>query len=272
MGPQGPPGADGNVGVPGDVLNTWRGTWIDTYPYAASDLVEHNGSTYLALVPDTGTEPGTDEGIWALFAEAGSDGADGADGTPGATGPAGPQGDQGDEGPEGPEGPPTFAIVSTTPPADPEIGLIWANPNEEYPPPELPLPLPQTAYINASISVTTGATPSPSGCVIDMLNPHPTKKMYVLVTFNARWANAQASGGTYVSPITSGATVLGEGNAGEYAYATAAAGTPAQTWSQSRLMLLNPGTTTFTLSGRTTSPATQAVNFWKMIVTPLVYV
>jgi hypothetical protein len=261
-------------GPPGTVLDTWRGEWEITTPYLASDLVGHLGSSYLALVDDTGTEPGTDEGIWALFAEAGSDGSDGADGAPGDPGPTGPQGDQGDPGPEGPEGPPTFAIVSTTPPPDPEIGLIWGNPNEEYPPPEIPLPIPLDGYSGTQINAVS-TTWVVSAATVSMTNPHPTKSMEVLVSFNARFLapSPGSAANVYLAVDSTGATVIGTGTAGEYVFvASSAAVLSTFTWSMTRLVLLAPGTTVIAVQARLSAAGSTAVNYWHLTAAPLAYV
>jgi len=58
----------GNVGlVP-------KGTWIGTTPYVRLEVVEYNGSSYVALGPSTNVTPGTDSTKWQLLAQAGARG------------------------------------------------------------------------------------------------------------------------------------------------------------------------------------------------------
>lgn len=47
-GPPGPPGAPGPQGT---FLDSWRGPWSPVMDYAAGDLVQHNGSTYVLTLP-----------------------------------------------------------------------------------------------------------------------------------------------------------------------------------------------------------------------------
>ena len=259
-------------GPPGTVLDTWKGEWEVATPYVASDLVGHLGSSYLALVADTGTEPGTAEGIWALFAEAGSDGSDGSDGAPGNPGPAGPQGDQGDPGPEGPDGPPTYALVQTTPPANPTVGLIWANPDEDYPPPGFPVPPSQTAVDNVAFSYPTGGSANwqASQASVSVFNPNPLNDMSVLLTFTARFTAPQASGSMFTTVRSTGAIVLGDGEGSEQIVVGHSAGTPSQQRGQgTRLVKIPPGTTTFTVGGYTTSPAVQNTNNHQITAVPV---
>ena len=58
----------GNVGlVP-------KGTWIGTTPYVRLEVVEYNGSSYVALASSTNVTPGTDADKWQLLAQAGAQG------------------------------------------------------------------------------------------------------------------------------------------------------------------------------------------------------
>lgn len=58
----------GNVGlVP-------KGTWIGTTPYVRLEVVEYNGSSYVALASSTNVTPGTDATKWQLLAQAGAQG------------------------------------------------------------------------------------------------------------------------------------------------------------------------------------------------------
>lgn len=67
---------------------TWRGAWDIGTAYAAYDLVEHEGSSYITLSPTTGDEPPA--APWELVAAKGEDGEadDGEDGADGVHGGA----------------------------------------------------------------------------------------------------------------------------------------------------------------------------------------
>lgn len=99
---------------------SWMGTWQPGVNYALDDLVEYQGSTYLAIQSTTGTQGPTAGTFWSLFAAAGETGPQGSQGVAGPQGQTGPQGPQGEtgaqgqpgiqgiegiEGPQGPEGP-----------------------------------------------------------------------------------------------------------------------------------------------------------------------
>ncbi len=68
-------GADG---APGDAASglTWRGDFLSGETYNEYDLVHHAGSTWIAVVDETGEEPGTSSD-WDLFAAGADDGSDG---------------------------------------------------------------------------------------------------------------------------------------------------------------------------------------------------
>lgn len=73
----------------------WRGTFDDSIAYDSYNLVEYDGSVYIATSEGpAGTLP-TNTTYWDLFASRGSTGA---------TGTTGPTGDTGDPGPDGPPG------------------------------------------------------------------------------------------------------------------------------------------------------------------------
>lgn len=86
-GDPGPPGADGADGAPGLIA---LGAWDSATPYEPTDLVEYNGSAYVAIIPNTNQQPDVSPLSWDLLVSkgdtgpAGADGADGADGAPGA--------------------------------------------------------------------------------------------------------------------------------------------------------------------------------------------
>lgn len=71
----------------------WRGAWASTTSYAVNDAVSSGGSSYIAMVAGTNSQPPSAN--WNLIAQKGDQGAQGA---PGATGPQGPQGPQGPAG------------------------------------------------------------------------------------------------------------------------------------------------------------------------------
>lgn len=66
VGPEGPAGPEGPIGV------NWLGPWSAATSYVASDGVSYNGSSYIALGPNSNDPPpGTN---WSLLAEAGAAG------------------------------------------------------------------------------------------------------------------------------------------------------------------------------------------------------
>jgi hypothetical protein len=116
-------------------LLSWQGAWAPDTAYGANDVVAHEGSSWIAKAPTTGTPPPSP--AWSMLAERGAqgepgqDGADGQDGAPGQQGEQGLQGPLGPTGPTGPVGPQgpsgvtnavTVAGQSTTPPAT--LGFI----------------------------------------------------------------------------------------------------------------------------------------------------
>jgi len=81
-GPVGPAGAPGPPGPPGLL---WRGAWDNTTSYAVHDSVSNGGSSYVAIGPNAGQQPGI-SASWNLLAEKG------------AVGPSGESCEIGDEG------------------------------------------------------------------------------------------------------------------------------------------------------------------------------
>ena len=96
-GPQGPPVA-------------FAGGWLIGTAYAVGDAVGYGGSSYVAIVANTGRQPDVSPIYWAVLAQAGASGPTGATGSqgpagyPGATGPAGTPGAMGPSGPTGAAG------------------------------------------------------------------------------------------------------------------------------------------------------------------------
>ena len=73
QGPIGPSGPTGPQGPKGDRGATWRGSWSAAMAYVVNDLVEYDGSTYIALASSSNVAPTGSLGTkWSLFAEAGS--------------------------------------------------------------------------------------------------------------------------------------------------------------------------------------------------------
>jgi hypothetical protein len=89
-----PGGATGATGATGSVINSWKGLWAGLTAYAAGDIVEYAGSTYIAIASTTGDLPDSSPTKWSLMAEMGFTGATGPAGATGAgaTGATGPKG------------------------------------------------------------------------------------------------------------------------------------------------------------------------------------
>lgn len=96
-GPTGEPGAIGPQGSP----VAFQGQWLLGTPYEVGDAVSYGGSSYIALLANTGRQPDSSPVYWGLLAAAGAPGQAGA---PGATGLEGPAGYSGPPGPMGPQG------------------------------------------------------------------------------------------------------------------------------------------------------------------------
>jgi len=91
-GAQGAQGPQGAAGPPGII---WMGNWSPATNYFLGDGIAHNGSSYVALGVNTGSEPSALNRDWMLLA------AGGAQGPIGATGPVGPAGAAGATGSAG---------------------------------------------------------------------------------------------------------------------------------------------------------------------------
>jgi hypothetical protein len=83
----------------------WMGDWQVGVNYAADNLVQFQGSAYIAEQATSGTEDPTDAAFWSLFAAEGATGPTGPQGLQGLQGTVGPQGLQGPQGVDGPIGP-----------------------------------------------------------------------------------------------------------------------------------------------------------------------
>ena len=96
-GPMGPPGKCGPRGErghrgPRGISFIWKGLWKNNEKYDENDIVQYNGSSYIALNCNWNVVPGSDENIWDLFAAAGTNGANGANGANGNDGTDGANG------------------------------------------------------------------------------------------------------------------------------------------------------------------------------------
>ena len=83
----------------------FQGAWSASASYAVGDVVTNSGSSFLALVANTATNPLGHPATWAVLAKKGSTGAPGPQGPQGIQGPQGFQGAQGPQGTQGPQGP-----------------------------------------------------------------------------------------------------------------------------------------------------------------------
>jgi hypothetical protein len=75
-----------------------QGSWVPTTTYRVDDAVTDGGEFWIALAPNTSSEPSILNPNWQLIA------ASGATGVAGPTGPQGPAGPNGATGPQGPAG------------------------------------------------------------------------------------------------------------------------------------------------------------------------
>jgi collagen triple helix repeat protein/uncharacterized protein DUF5907 len=99
-GPTGPAGADGST-------YDFQGAWQVGTTYSLNDVVQHEGSSFIALRTTVGDEPGASPADWdelALAGAVGPEGPVGPQGPQGAQGPQGIQGVKGDTGATGPAG------------------------------------------------------------------------------------------------------------------------------------------------------------------------
>ena len=121
-GPQGAAGAAGANGTQGPAGPqgppvTFRGGWLTGTSYLIGDTVSYSGSSYIALVANSGREPDVSPIYWGVLAQsgaAGPAGSQGATGIQGPTGYPGPQGATGATGAAGVAGP-TGSIGATGP-------------------------------------------------------------------------------------------------------------------------------------------------------------
>ena len=93
-GPAGSSGSNGNDGPQGPAGQsafTWRGQWDYSTFYNQNDVVNYNGSSYVATNSSMYNFPG-DGGNWMLLAQKGDQGSQGPSGSDGSQGPQGPAG------------------------------------------------------------------------------------------------------------------------------------------------------------------------------------
>src|SRR5579884_1403616 len=73
-GDQGAPGQNGQTGPAG---LTWQGQWSSTQSYTINDAVFDGGSAWIALQPNTNSEPAPSNANWSLLAQKGDQGNQG---------------------------------------------------------------------------------------------------------------------------------------------------------------------------------------------------
>lgn len=86
-----------------DAASKWRGEWDDSISYQTGDIIEFDGSSYIALINHTSSlasiPPSDLE--WDIVAASGADGFRGRQGVRGVTGEQGEQGNPGNQGEQG---------------------------------------------------------------------------------------------------------------------------------------------------------------------------
>jgi hypothetical protein len=86
-----------------DAASKWRGEWGDSISYQTGDIIEFDGSSYIALINHTSSlasiPPSDLE--WDIVAASGADGFRGRQGVRGVTGEQGEQGNPGNQGEQG---------------------------------------------------------------------------------------------------------------------------------------------------------------------------
>lgn len=113
-GPAGATGATGATGAQGPPVS-FLGEWLVGTPYGLGDVVAYGGSSYIALVANTGRQPDSSPVYWSLLAAAGMPGPAGPTGPTGMQGPTGYAGQTGPAGTQGPTGSPGPAGIPGAP-------------------------------------------------------------------------------------------------------------------------------------------------------------
>jgi hypothetical protein len=167
-------------------------SWNNGAAYAVNDAVSFNGSSYIALQPNTNLEPDLNPTAWSLLAQQGATGPTGATGATGAQGPAGATGATGAQGPTGATGPqgtvgPTGATGAIGPqgPAGTSVPPVAATV--------------ATSESTASTTYTNLNTPGPAVTV----SVSATGSALVILTANM--VDSSNSGGCYMSFGSGGA-------------------------------------------------------------------
>jgi len=96
-GKRGPRGEKGKRGHRGKSL-IWKGQWNPNEHYEENDIVQYNGSTYIAINTNCNIIPGLDDTYWDLFVACGINGTDGTNGINGSDGINGTNGTDGING------------------------------------------------------------------------------------------------------------------------------------------------------------------------------
>jgi hypothetical protein len=116
----GPAGAAGAVGPQGPPVS-FSGGWLIGTNYSVGSAVSFGGSSYIALVANSGREPDVSPTFWGVLAQAGAQGLVGATGATGLQGPTGFPGAQGSAGPTGATGAAgPVGLTGATGPAGPQ--------------------------------------------------------------------------------------------------------------------------------------------------------
>ena len=97
----------------GRITPTYRGSYETNTSYNELDIVEFNGSSYIARKSVTGVTPGTEDASWGLIANQGIKGDKGDQGPKGDKGDIGPQGSMGPAGDKGDKGEVDYSKVVT---------------------------------------------------------------------------------------------------------------------------------------------------------------
>lgn len=104
---------------------SWAGTWAGGTTYSINDVVEYDGSGWVATASSTGEAPGTGAS-WTLLVSVGTPGAPGAPGVDGANGADGAAGAPGTPGAPGAPGADGADGAAGTPGADGADGAAGA--------------------------------------------------------------------------------------------------------------------------------------------------
>jgi collagen type I alpha len=163
-GATGPGGPQGLIGI--NFLGPWAAS-PQQYHAATNDVVTFGGSTWIAILDNTGSQPGdttVNPPVWQILAVKGADGAVGAQGPAGPqglTGPAGAQGLTGPAGAQGPAGP--VGPQGPTGPTGPQ-GPAGANgSNGTVSVYQTPTPAPQPNFSISGLTTVASLVPLPPG-------------------------------------------------------------------------------------------------------------